>query len=313
MRKFKIILKLIIAFLVALIAIETYLFIDVMSIKNIDKQFDKAIEYYRNGNYIKASRHLVGVYSSPIISEFDVFCAYRVGLLDAIGAHEKATSLLKKSLESYPDNSLLNAMMGIKYLDEKNYPEAEKYLIKSATYNGITASTYLKLGEFYSKFDEPKRAISAYSEAIKLASKLKSGKEKQGRINVARLARADAYRQIGDFKNALNDYSYISKQKHNPCISFAYIHYSISICKYKLGDYDGAMIDIDKAISMSKKPYANYFLQKSYIYFDKKDYEKFELYFKKALELASPEEEKNMLKIKAEMEDYKKSLSQKES
>lgn len=304
MKCLKIIVVTFIFAVIAFVTAEIYFFKETNSPQNINYQLEKSIYYYQKGNYIKSVKYLQALNFAYDLK--NISCLNKVAFLDTIGAHKKSIEVIKNKLKENPNNRVLNAMLGMKYLADKNYSEAEKYIIKSATYENITSYTYSRLGDFYYNFNEPKRAVVAYTESIKLIPKLKTKEEKTARLKVEHLHRADAYRQAGDYKNALEDYKILLKQDLKPCMDPSRIYYLVSICKYKLGDLDASLVAIDKAISMSNKPYPQYLMQKSYIYYGRKEYEKFDLLIDEALKHATSEEKKEIIKIRAKMDEYRK-------
>ena len=284
MKCLKNILMLFVILALVYVAYEFSLFWEVYSIKNIDVSYKIGLEYYKKGNYIKSIKHLAGVYYGIFPEIKDVLCADKAALLNTFGMQEWANETIKNGLKENPDNKILNIMLGLKYLEDKNYLEAEKHIIRSATYKDVTSSTYVTLGDVYLKFDEPKRAVVAYDKSIELAPQLKTEREKIARIRSGYLWRAIAYLQAGEYENALNDCEFLIKQKLSSCISPDHVYYLMSISKTGLKDYAGALHDINKSISLSKFPYAKYQAQKSLIYLEQNDYKKAELFIKYALD-----------------------------
>lgn len=124
--------------------------------------------------------------------------------------------------------------------------------------NEEKALEYYKIGKEYHKLQDTKNAIEYLTKAIELNPKLIR----------AYVGKAKVCGDMGDWKCTLDNYETVKKL--NPYNAEVYC--ATSIYKTNLKDLDGAMVDIDKAISMSQEPNAKYYAQKAWVYVEKNDY-----------------------------------------
>lgn len=131
------------------------------------------------------------------------------------------------------------------------------------------AIIYYQMAKSYSENNEHENAIKYYTKAIELNPKLVQ----------AYIDRAKDCGDMGDYKCSLENYEMVKKlYPNNPNV-----YWATSLYKTNTKDLDGAMEDIDTAISMVKRPEASYYAQKAWVYLEKKDYENAIKWVKKAL------------------------------
>ncbi len=183
---------------------------------------------------------------------------------------KEASIVLNQALEKLPNSSILNMQKGMFIAKGGNLKDAIPYLKKSAEIEP-TDKIYMVLANIYSDTQDHKNAIAAYTKAIELNPKLVK----------AYVGRAKDCGDIGDYKCSLENYEILKKMYPNNPL---YYHMT-SLYKTNTKDLDGAMADIDKAISMVKKPEAAFYSQKAWVYLEKKEYKEAIKYAKEALKI----------------------------
>ena len=133
------------------------------------------------------------------------------------------------------------------------------------------AAKYYVMASACSKLKDHKSAIEYYSMAIELNPKMVE----------AYIGRAKDCGDIGNWQCSLENYETLKKMYPDNHIFY---HMS-SLYKTNTRDLDGAMEDIDKAISMVKKPNSAYYAQKAWVYLEKKESKNAIEYLKKSLKI----------------------------
>ena len=121
----------------------------------------------------------------------------------------------------------------------------------------------------FSELKDHENAIKYYTKAIELNPKMVQ----------AYVGRAKDCGDMGDYKCSLDNYEVIKKMYPNDPDSY----WATSLYKTNTKDLEGAMADIDKAISMVNKPNATYYAQKAWVYLEKEEYDNATEYLRKAL------------------------------
>ena len=182
----------------------------------------------------------------------------------------EANTVLNEAIKELPNSSILNFQKGMTIAKNGDLKEALVFLNKSAELEP-TDKIYMVIGDLCSNANEHEKAIEAYTNAIKINPKLVK----------AYMGRAKDCGDIGNYKCSLENYETLKKMyPDNPL----YYHMT-SLYKTNTKDLDGAMVDIDKAISMSKKPEATFYSQKAWVYLEKKEYKEAIKYAKEALKI----------------------------
>lgn len=144
----------------------------------------------------------------------------------------------------------------------------EKTLTNTDEENAVM---YYAMADVYSELKDHENAVKYYTKAIELNPQMIE----------AYVGRAKDCGDMGDWQCSLDNYESIKKiDPNNPNAYFA-----TSLYKTNTKDLDGAMADINKAISMVKKPDATYYAQKAWVYLEKKDSRNTIKWTKKALRL----------------------------
>lgn len=181
---------------------------------------------------------------------------------------KEANNLLSNAIKELPNSSILNMQKGLSLTKEGNSKEALKYLIKSFELEP-TDKICMVIAQIYSETHEHQKAVEYYTKAIELNPKLVE----------AYIGRAKDCGDIGNYKCSLENYEILKNMyPNNPLYYFM-----TSLYKTNTKDLDGAMADIDKAISMIKKPDATFLSQKAWVYLEKKEYKNAIKYAQKAL------------------------------
>ena len=129
------------------------------------------------------------------------------------------------------------------------------------------------MANVYSELKDHENAIKYYTKAIELNPKFV-----QAYIGKAK--------DCGDLRNwqcSLDNYEALKKMYPDE----PFFYYMSALYKTNTKDLDGAMEDIDKAISIIKKPDATYYTQKAWIYYEKNDYNNAVEYLRKSLKIDS--------------------------
>lgn len=186
--------------LVIYVACEIRIFQEIHSLKYEKVQYSKMVEYYKNGNYIKSVKYHIYLRSSVVpFAAQEVSYANKAAILDALGMHKKSIEILQGGIEKvdYPFNNILTDMLVMRYLSDKNYPEIEKTASYALARGANPMYLYWQLGDLYLEFNEPQRAITAYTEAIKYAKNEKNEKKRNGALNALHQGRIAAYNKCG--------------------------------------------------------------------------------------------------------------------
>ena len=146
----------------------------------------------------------------------------------------------------------------------------EKLLTGNDEENAII---YFGMASTYSDLKDHENAIKYFTKVIELKPKFVP----------AYVGRAKNCGDIQNWQCSLDDYEKI--KEINPADSDAY--FATSVYKLNIKDFDAAMVDIDKAISMTKKPNATYYTQKAWVYLEMKDYDNAFEYLRKSLKINS--------------------------
>lgn len=130
---------------------------------------------------------------------------------------------------------------------------------------------YFELADTYMKQQDYENAIKYYSKVIELNDDCLP----------AYSGKAFCCSRLKDNKCALENYDVLKKAYPDD----PELYWYTSMLKDELKDLDGAMQDIDKAISMVKKPNAKYYAQKAMVHTDRKEHDKAVEYIEKALKI----------------------------
>ena len=149
---------------------------------------------------------------------------------------------------------------------ESNNSTLEKLLTGSDEERAVI---YYTMASTYSELKDHKSAVEYYTKAIELNPKM---------IDTY-IGRAKDCGDMADWQCSLDNYESIKKLRPNDPNAY----WATSLYKTNTKDLDGAMADIDKAISMVKKTNATFYAQKARVYLEKKDYNNAVKWAKKAL------------------------------
>ena len=152
--------------------------------------------------------------------------------------------------------------------ENQNTVSFDKLLTKNDEVNAII---YFEAAKIYSAKKDHENAVNYYTKAIELNPKLVP----------AYIGRAKDCGDMGDYKCSLENYEALKSMYPNE----HFFYHMSSLYKTNTKDLDGAMEDIDKAISMVKKPESMYYAQKAWVYLEKKDYDNAKDYLKKSLKI----------------------------
>lgn len=138
------------------------------------------------------------------------------------------------------------------------------------------ARMYFEMAKMYSKSNDHENAIKYYTKVIELYPNFEP----------AYIGRAKDYGDMGNYQGSLKDCETLKKLHPNDPV----FYWATSLYKTNTKDLEGAMEDIDKALSMVKKPDASYYAQKAWVYLEMKDYVNTIKWAKKALK-QNPQDE----------------------
>ena len=268
MKKFLLIISTLIAISLALVAVNEVKFNKEVKTMTIEELLEKGTASYNKNQFKKAVKYYDK--ALEINNEYERLYVFKSLALDAMGKKEESFKMAKDAVKVLPDDNMLNFILGIKYLEHHKYTKSEEYLLKSIKYEA-NSKNYTMLGVNYAEQGKAKEAIQAFSEAIKLDPKFVDPYVKCAKI----------CGDIGNYKCSLENYRTLTKMYPE---NHFFWHMS-SLYKTNTKDLEGAMKDIDKAISLIKKPNSSYLAQKAWVYLEQKDYEKAKEYLLKSLEI----------------------------
>ena len=151
-------------------------------------------------------------------------------------------------------------------IDNKNTALYEKLLTGSDEENAVI---YYTMASAYSELKDHENAIKYYTKAIELNPKMVG----------AYIGKAKDCGDIGNYECSLENFEAL-KSMYPDDPNF---YWATSLYKTNTKNLDGAMADIDKALSMVKKPDATFYAQKAWVYLEKKDYKNTIKWVNKAL------------------------------
>ena len=137
--------------------------------KNDDRVFQESIQLHQSGDLDKARKgyeHLLSKYpkSADLLNS--------LGTLNLqLGHNEKGCSLLQKSLQIDPNQSMTSFNLGNSYVIQKNFSEALKFFKITITNDPGYVEAYIKKGELLIDLKNYKEAIDCLKKALILAPK----------------------------------------------------------------------------------------------------------------------------------------------
>lgn len=203
----------------------------------------------------------------------------------ALSAWEKGD--IKKAVELFSKTEKAGATWGKFYSFRANLWNANRSVLKDALRNELLDLTKaIKIMAFDGPSDlnararlwaligQPKLAIKDYSDYLNVHVFMADVVYK----------RALAYLNVGDLGSALKDFDLlIAREPNSPKTPIAYM--ARSSVKVGLKQFDGALQDMNKAISLSPKPIPRLYFQRAMIWQKKKDTAKALADFSKVIEL----------------------------
>lgn len=133
---------------------------------------------------------------------------------------EKASALLEKLTEEYPNNHYLRLILAVSYRELIKYDQSAQVLISSLKSESLKefpylhGHTYFALGVIYSRINEYDKAILAYENAYKIFKGLK-GYIPDQHDALALFEIGNAYEMMGAYDRACEYYSKIKQNKKN--------------------------------------------------------------------------------------------------
>lgn len=185
----------------------------------------------------------------------------------------EAIHYLKKGVSIYPDDHRLNISLGLLYFNNKEYANAEKYLLKIWIEDPTNTRLLTTLGKIYKSFKQFEKAMK-YFHLCELLDPNNS---------FALYGIADTYRGIGDNKNALKYWLKFNDIEPNNKLAIT----RIGDCYARMNDTENALHFYQKALEIGYDFFAH--IGSAKVYRSKRDP-------KKALEVFEkifPIEQKN--------------------
>ncbi len=87
---------------------------------------------------------------------------------------DKALKMVKKAVETEPENSSYLDTIGWVYFKMNNYQEAKKYIEKAIEFDDKNATLLDHLGDVYYKLENKEKAKTLWEGALKLDPKLEN-------------------------------------------------------------------------------------------------------------------------------------------
>lgn len=187
-----------------------------------DKQYDKAIEYYKKA---------VEIYPTHAMS------LRALGHLQLKkGEHDLAFKNISKALEVNPEYATAHYNMG-NYYSKLNQPRKaiESYHL-AIKYQPIYSTAYYNLGNMYSQIHDYDNAIRYFSKSLKQNSRSRDTHYNLG----------NAYFRKGDYKRAVTSYRLSIKVDD----SYVSAYHNLAVAYSKLGQIDKAIRELEKAVKL---------------------------------------------------------------
>jgi tetratricopeptide (TPR) repeat protein len=189
--------------------------------------------------------------------------------------NEKAVEYYTKEIEISPNNSKAYNYLGNIYVQLREFDKAREIYNKLIRVDDKNAQNYIIRAQFFmTDIDDYSSSISDLTKAIELEIDNSD----------FYFTRAQAYFKIKDFKNAIYDFE--KALELNPEITNSeYIYSEIAKCYVGIGDFEKALENYNMEINLGENALA---YSERAIFYDSylNDFEKANLDFKKAIELA---------------------------
>ena len=209
--------------------------------------------YTDTRNYNKAIyifTQLAGKSKKEKLRELYFFLGYnlqKIGRInDALGYYKKVLSSGGK--DEYFYSSLRN--LGVIYLSKGEKEKAAKMyaeVIKEGGGGGLSIDTYLWLVNYY-------LTNQHFSQALSILNKAKLAKEYPQRKREIIYWKAQTYQKLGSFEEAIKCYDMIISSPHRDVYSGS-AHIGKGICLVKMGEFDKAKVELEKAIKENSQDY----------------------------------------------------------
>ena len=268
MKKFLLVISILIAISLVVIVASEIKFNTKLKTMTFEELLEKGVLSYDKNQFRKAVKYYNQ--ALEINNNVEKLYVFKSLALDAMGKKEDSFAMSKEAIKILPESSILNFLLGVKYLEHNDLTKSEDYLLKSIQYEA-NSRNYTLLGMNYADQRKVDKAIQAFTKAIEL----------DPTFIEAYVKRAKICGDVGDYKCSLDNYKILTKMFPE---NHFFWHMS-SIYKTNTRDLEGAMKDIDKAISLFKKPNPSYIAQKAWVYLEQKDYENSKKYLLEALKI----------------------------
>ena len=192
------------------------------------------------------------------------------GLLFDTGRYEEAIELLEPAIERFPDEFVLNLILGLSYTQDAQYNEAESYLKKALLMEPGEFTALYAYGVVLNQLDKFEEALIYLNQALE-----------QDPENVSLMGTAGLiHENLGDHQKS--EELYEKALEINPTNALVLNNYSYSLAEREK--------DLDRALQMAKEAIAFDSTNSSYldtigwVYFKLGEYEKAKYYIEKSLE-----------------------------
>lgn len=187
------------------------------------------------------------------------------------GDHAMAIKILKEFIAEYPNSSSVAYYhIGLAYSDLGKLTDATEYLNKAIEIEPEKSMYHYRLGLVYSRLMILDSGIVHLNKAIELNPEHQRARYLLGTI----------YFKRGDIKEARDTFANLIQTSPD----FAAAYYHRALCLYHLGDDDGAILDLEKAVSLNPE-YSESLLKLGSILAAKKKFAKASEYYKQVFEL----------------------------
>lgn len=205
-------------------------YVEALKLHNSGK-YEKALEYALkiSSKDITVNKFLLYLYNRLNMFEKAVECSDMLieeypydGNIDGskgyalynLGRNSEAIETMKTAIAK--DDKYSYVTLGFAYLEEKDYKNAEKYLLEGLKFEGSRVDSLYYLGLLHKKINQKKEAITYYKKAIEAG-------DKGSYLSLARL-----YYENNDFDNALIYYNKaIEHENKRACLELAALLFDI--------------------------------------------------------------------------------------
>lgn len=145
-----------------------------------------------------------------------------------------------QQLSQYNDAAVINLELGVRYLQQGNFPVAEEKLQKSVGIDQSIPETHNVLGVLYEETARPTAAISSYRRAIELDGRFGLARGNYGRMLCAE----------GDYTQGIDQFRRVLDGRLQEDLASVYA--GLGACQLGAGDMDAARKSLAQALELDR-------------------------------------------------------------